>query len=228
MILVHGTSKDSRDKILESNKINPSTFDYTVYLSELFQLGYRLKKNFLLPTNLGGQHAMWLGEGTYAFESTDYELARSWKTRYKDKIPFKDCAVIQLDIDFNANKKNILNMSSKKGKDLIQDFLNCSLAPMIKELEIDPSSNKNELAFYRYIFFLGVKIVREEFYYEPHALGIFVELMKQDNFQEINSYPIIKATFTKNKDLKLPKNLIYLETYICIKDSTVIKEIRQC
>lgn len=228
MILVHGTSKDSKNKILESKKINPSTFDYTAYLSELFKLGNSLNKDFLLPTKLAGQHAMWLGEGTYAFESTDYELARSWKTRYKDKIPFEECSVVALDIDFNTNKKSVLNMSSKKGKDLVQHFLTDSLSPMIKELQEDPVSNKNELVFYRYILLLGVKIIREEFYYEPHVLGIFVELMKQDNFQKINNYPIIKATFTKNKNVKFPKNTIYLETYICIKDSTVIKEIHQC
>ncbi|MFS7413342.1 hypothetical protein AB6889_12120 [Carnobacterium maltaromaticum] len=227
MILVHGTSKNGRDSILAAGKINPSTFDFDAYLNELKNMGDQLtaKKNCRLPKDLVGEHAMWLGEGIYAFEGTDYNLAHSWKTRYRNPIPLKDCDVISLNIDFNTHKKKILNMSSKPGKDLLHRFIYKKLAPKFKKREEEAKLDQNQINYNHFIIFLGMRILREDFYSDPHALGFFIELMKQENFENINKYSIIKGTFTKNKDNRTPTNVIYLETYICIKDSSVIKDI---
>ena len=63
MILVHGTSKDASSKIISSNLINPSQFNFKLYLKSLFALSSKEEKP---PKNLNGQHVMWLGEGIYA------------------------------------------------------------------------------------------------------------------------------------------------------------------
>lgn len=218
MILVHGTSKDASSKIISSNLINPSQFNFKLYLKSLFALSSKEEKP---PKNLNGQHVMWLGEGIYAFEATDYKLAKTWRTRYGNpKTLEKDCAVIQLELDFSLVKNSIINFSTDEGKSILLNFMDSDFDDLIQETNKHDPKSSLKLS---HIKNLGYNIIKEKYIDAPYVLGLFVEFMINGEFEDVSSVKLIKATFSKEN-----KSSNYLETYICIKDNSVIQRLQVC
>lgn len=218
MILVHGTSKKASSEIIESNTVNPSKFNFNEYIEALFT--HKSTGN-PIPKNLNGQHVMWLGEGVYAFESTDYKLAKTWRTRYGNpKIPIEDCAVIKINIDFEAVKNNIVNFSTNEGKSILLKFLDTDFDELIKQMY---DVNPNVALKLSHLKNLGYNIIKEKFVDAPYALGLFIGFMVNSDIEEIRSSKLIKATFSKEN-----KTSNYLETYVCIKDYSIIQSIQVC
>lgn len=222
MKLLHGTDSDSAKSILGKNQISPSQFDLLKYFTD-FCDSQSLKK---LPGNLKNQHVMWLGKGVYAFEFTDSKSAHYWRQRYNTSFN-KKYAVIQINCDIKYPKQQVLNMSTKNGKQLIQNFLINDLFNSLKEtykkiLKPDEFTKqyKSLLIMYKFLANDTKAILKEDFCDISYILGILIELMIEYNHIDIKSYPIIKATFTKKI-----KGLIYLDTYVCIKDLKVINKL---
>ena len=217
MILVHGTSKNSSSDIISSNKINSSQFDLSRYLLSLLTLSKRQG----IPRNLDGQHVMWLGKGVYAFEATDYKLAKTWRTRYgSPKFSEKDCEVIQINLDFPSVKNHIINFSTNEGKSILLSFLESEFDDLIQEMVSNNAAVSLKMAHLKN---LGYNIIKEKYVDAPYVLGLFVELMVAAEFETVNSAKVIKATFSKKNNTSN-----YLETYVCIKDYSVIQSIQVC
>ncbi|HAP5721370.1 TPA: hypothetical protein IU257_002305 [Enterococcus faecalis] len=216
MILVHGTSEESSSKIISSEKINPSKFNLANYLKALFELpSQEIRKE------LNDQHVMWLGEGIYAFEATDYKLAKTWRTRYgQPKISENDCAVIQINLDYPSVKNNIINFSTNEGKSILRKFMESDYDDLIQEMHKVDESRGLKLS---YLKNLGYNIIKEKNVEAPYALGLFIEFMISSEFEDINSVKLIKATFSKQN-----RTNNYLETYVCIKDESVIQSMQVC
>ena len=215
MILYHGTSTIASKSIIEEGKINPSIFslsEYIQYIITNYEVSIDNLPSFYKVKHMR-KNVYWLGNGIYGFGPSDYNLAKTWRTRYgKPRLSEEECSVIQFEIN-DKIAIDCFDFTAYRNRQEVKRFYDEYMAMV-------DNTHEGKLREKLLVFLSIVKdaFVSMDYKNQEHLLGLAIEMFIMNIEQDI---PFLKATFEKETDTK------YFETYYAVRDNNLVKNIEE-